>query len=64
MPTYLRDVVSLPNKLISTIRLYNSLIEAPELADEKIAELLEFSSKIIYLETGNKNRYFMIEEPV
>jgi anaerobic magnesium-protoporphyrin IX monomethyl ester cyclase len=63
MPTYLRDVVSLPKKLISTIRLYNSLTKDPELPDEEIAELLEFSSKIIYLETGNKNRYFMVEEP-
>jgi len=63
MPTYLKDVPGLPKKLISTIKLYNSPTKAPELADEKIAELLEFSSKIIYLETGNKNRYFMIEEP-
>jgi anaerobic magnesium-protoporphyrin IX monomethyl ester cyclase len=63
MPTYLRDVVSLPEKLISTIRLYNSLSKAPKLAKPEVAELLQFSNKIIYLDTGSKNPYFMIEEP-
>ena len=62
MPTYLRDVVSLPKKLISTIKLYSSLANAPKLADEKIAEMLQFSNKVIYLENGNKNRYFLIQE--
>jgi anaerobic magnesium-protoporphyrin IX monomethyl ester cyclase len=63
MPTYLRDVVSLPKKLISTIRLYKSLTKAPKLANADVAELLQFSNKIIYLDTSSKNPYFMIEEP-
>jgi anaerobic magnesium-protoporphyrin IX monomethyl ester cyclase len=63
MPTYLRDVVSLPKKLRSTIRLYNSLSKVPKLANAEVAELLQFSNKIIYLDAGSKNPYFMIEEP-
>jgi len=63
MPTYFRDILSLPKKLRSTIRLYNSLSKAPKLANAEVAELLQFSNKIIYLDTGSKNPYFMIEEP-
>jgi anaerobic magnesium-protoporphyrin IX monomethyl ester cyclase len=62
MPTYLRDVLSLPLKVLSTAKLYSSLTKAG-LANEKVAELLQSSNKIIYLETGNKNRYFLIQEP-
>ena len=62
MPTYLRDVLSLPAKLASTTKLYYSL--AKEILDnEKIDELLQFSNKVIYQETGSKNRYFLIKEP-
>ena len=37
-----------------------ALIE--NLANDKVAELLQFSNKITYLETGSKNRYFLIQE--
>jgi anaerobic magnesium-protoporphyrin IX monomethyl ester cyclase len=63
MPTYFRDMLSLQKKLRSTIRLYNSLSKAPKLADAEVEELLQFSNKIIYLDSGSKNPYFMIEEP-
>jgi anaerobic magnesium-protoporphyrin IX monomethyl ester cyclase len=63
MPTYFRDVLSLPKRLISTVKLYSSLAKAPKLADEKIAELLQFSNKAVYLETGSENRYYLIREP-
>jgi anaerobic magnesium-protoporphyrin IX monomethyl ester cyclase len=62
MPTYLRDVLCIPAKLASTTKLYNSL--AKEVLDgEKVDELLQFSGKVIYQETGSKNRYFLIQEP-
>jgi len=62
MPTYLRDVLSLPAKLASTTKLYSSL--AREVLDaEKVDELLQLSNKIIYEESGRKNRYFLIQEP-
>jgi hypothetical protein len=62
IPTYLRDILSLPVKLLSTIKLYNSLAKT-RLAEEKLSELLQSSDRIIYLERGNKNRYFLIQEP-
>jgi hypothetical protein len=62
MPTYLRDVVSLPTKLVSTTKLYNSLAKET-LNSERVDELLQFSDKVIYQETGSKNRYFLIKEP-
>jgi hypothetical protein len=62
MPTYLRGALSLPSKLASTTKLYNSLTK--EILDnEKVDELLQFSNKVIYQETGSKNRYFLIKEP-
>jgi anaerobic magnesium-protoporphyrin IX monomethyl ester cyclase len=63
MPTYFKDMLSLQKKLRSTIRLYNSLSKAPKLADAEVEELLQFSNKIIYFDSGSKNPYFMIEEP-
>ena len=62
MSTYFRDMLSLPKKLRSTIRLYNTPSMVPKLANAKVAELLQFSNKIIYLDTGSKNPYFMLEE--
>jgi anaerobic magnesium-protoporphyrin IX monomethyl ester cyclase len=61
MPTYLRDMLGLPVEVLSTTRLYNSLAKT-RLAKEKVAELLQSSNRIIYLETGNKNRQFLIQE--
>jgi anaerobic magnesium-protoporphyrin IX monomethyl ester cyclase len=62
VPTYLRDVLSLPAKLALTTKLYNSLTK--EILDaERVDELLQFSNKVIYQETGSKNRYFLIKEP-
>jgi anaerobic magnesium-protoporphyrin IX monomethyl ester cyclase len=62
LPTYLRDALSLPLKLASTTKLYNLL--AKEILDtEKVDEMLQFSNKVIYQETGSKNRYFLIKEP-
>jgi len=54
MSTYFRDIFGLPKKLGSTIRLYNSLSEAPKLANAEVAELRQFSSGIIYLDTGRE----------
>jgi anaerobic magnesium-protoporphyrin IX monomethyl ester cyclase len=62
MPTYLRDIVSLPAKLVSTTKLYNS-VAREVLDDQKVDELLQFSNKVIYQETGSENRYFLIQEP-
>jgi anaerobic magnesium-protoporphyrin IX monomethyl ester cyclase len=62
LPTYLREIMSLPSKLASTTRLYSSL--AKENLDKvRFDELLQFSNKVIYEETGSKNRYFLIQEP-
>jgi hypothetical protein len=47
---------------IAEIALCKSL--AKEILDnEKVDELLQFSNKVIYQETGSKNRYFLIKEP-
>jgi anaerobic magnesium-protoporphyrin IX monomethyl ester cyclase len=62
MPTYLRDVLSLPVKVLSTIMRYNSLAKTI-LDDERVDELLQFSNKVIYQENGSRNRYFLIKEP-
>jgi anaerobic magnesium-protoporphyrin IX monomethyl ester cyclase len=62
VPIYLRDVLSLPAKLASTTKLYNSLTKET-LDNEQVDELLQFSNKVIYQETGSKNRYFLINEP-
>jgi anaerobic magnesium-protoporphyrin IX monomethyl ester cyclase len=62
MPTYLRDVLSLAAKLASTTKLCHSLTKE-SLHSEKVDESLQFSNKVIYQETGSKNRYFLIKEP-
>jgi anaerobic magnesium-protoporphyrin IX monomethyl ester cyclase len=62
MPTYLRDVMSLPVKVLSTIMRYNSRAKTI-LDDERVDELLQFSNKVIYQEDGSSNRYFLIKEP-
>jgi anaerobic magnesium-protoporphyrin IX monomethyl ester cyclase len=62
MPTYLRDVMSLPVKVLSTIMRYNSPAKTI-LDDERVDELLQFSNKVIYQEDGSSNRYFLIKEP-
>jgi anaerobic magnesium-protoporphyrin IX monomethyl ester cyclase len=62
IPTYLKDILKLPMSLLSTTELYRSLTKAT-LAEQKVKELLQLSNKIIYLENGSKNRYFLIQEP-
>jgi anaerobic magnesium-protoporphyrin IX monomethyl ester cyclase len=62
MPTYLRDVLSVPVKVLSTIMRYNSLAKTI-MDDERVDELLQFSNKVIYQEDGSSNRYFLIKEP-
>lgn len=62
MPTYLRDMLSLPLKLISISKLCSSLAKT-RLDKQEVTELLQFTNEIIYLETGNKDRYFLIREP-
>jgi anaerobic magnesium-protoporphyrin IX monomethyl ester cyclase len=62
LPTYLRDVLSLPSKVASTTKVYSCL--AKETLDKvRVDELLQISNKVIYQETGSKNRYFLIQEP-
>jgi len=62
MPTYLRNISKFPKELMKTHRLYASLGEMANVSREKIEELRQFSNKVIYLETGGKNPYFLIKE--
>ncbi|PSN96338.1 hypothetical protein B9Q09_02345 [Candidatus Marsarchaeota G2 archaeon ECH_B_SAG-C16] len=62
MPTYIREFLGFPRHILKTTRLYHTLAKLYPTSKEKIQELLEFSSKIIYLEVGGKNPYFMIKE--
>ncbi|MGD0330311.1 MAG: radical SAM protein [Nitrososphaeria archaeon] len=62
MPTYLKDIVKFPAELMRTHRLYTSLRDIAGVSKDAIEELREFSNKVIYLETGGKNPYFLIKE--
>ncbi len=62
MPTYIREFLSFPRQILKTTRLYHTLAKLYPTSKEKVPELLEFSNKIIYLEVGGKNPYFMIKE--
>ena len=62
MPTYTRDVMSLPVKVLSTI-IRNKSRAKMMLDEERVDELLQFSNKVIYQEDGSSNRYFLIKEP-
>ena len=62
MPTYLKDMASFPKQLIRTRRLYTSLREMAGISKETIEELREFSSRVVYLETGGRNPYFLVKE--
>jgi len=62
LPTYLKDMVKFPGQVMRAHRLFTSLREMASVSKERIEELREFSSKVIYLETGGKNPYFLIKE--
>jgi anaerobic magnesium-protoporphyrin IX monomethyl ester cyclase len=62
MPTYLKDIAKFPGQVTWTHKLYTSLREVAGVSKQTIEELREFSSRIIYLETGGKNPYFLIKE--
>lgn len=62
MPTYLKDIAKFPAELMKTHRLYTSLRDIAGVSKDAIEELRQFSNKIIYLETGGKNPYFLIKE--
>jgi anaerobic magnesium-protoporphyrin IX monomethyl ester cyclase len=62
MPEYLEEAMKFPGQLIKAQKLYTSLKGMAGVSRERIRELREFSSKVIYLETGGKNPYFLLEE--
>lgn len=62
MPEYFRDMLKFPRTLWQTHKLYTSTAGRSTLPKERAAELMEASSRIIYLENGSKNPYFMIKE--
>jgi anaerobic magnesium-protoporphyrin IX monomethyl ester cyclase len=62
MPTYLRDMLKFPGQVLRTHKLYASLKDMASVSREKIEELREFSSKVVYLEEGGKNPYFLFRE--
>jgi anaerobic magnesium-protoporphyrin IX monomethyl ester cyclase len=62
MPSYIREFLLFPRHVAHTVRMYRKLAGLRQLSRDKVPELLEFSNKIIYLEVGGKNPYFMIKE--
>lgn len=62
LPTYVREFLEFPRHALRTAELYRMLASVPPAMKNKIPELLEFSNKVIYLEAGGKNPYFMIKE--
>jgi anaerobic magnesium-protoporphyrin IX monomethyl ester cyclase len=62
MPEYLKDFVKFPGQVLNTQRLYASLKDVASIPKETVEELREFSSKVVYLETGGKNPYFPVKE--
>jgi anaerobic magnesium-protoporphyrin IX monomethyl ester cyclase len=62
MPTYLRDMMHLPLELMRTHRLCRSLREMANVSKQRIEELRQFSNRIVYLEVGGRNPYFLINE--
>lgn len=63
MPLYLKDWVKFPRTLRDTQKLYSSGSRNFALPKEKADELIEFSNRVVYLETGDtKNPYFLIKE--
>ena len=62
MPTYLKDVLGFPGELVRTRKLYASLRDVACVSKDAVEELREFSRKVIYLETGGRNPYFLVNE--
>jgi anaerobic magnesium-protoporphyrin IX monomethyl ester cyclase len=56
MPTYLKGVAMFLGPLMKTHRLYTSMEEVANISRDTIEELKGLSSKIIYLETGERTR--------
>jgi pyoverdine/dityrosine biosynthesis protein Dit1 len=52
--------MNVPKADAETTKLYNSLTK--EMLDNEKVELLQFSNKVIYQETGSRSRYFLIQE--
>lgn len=61
MPAYFRDMLKFPRTLLKTRKLYVSAA-SKALSKEKISELMQSSNKVVYLENGSKNPYFLIKE--
>ncbi|MEM0271547.1 MAG: radical SAM protein [Thermoprotei archaeon] len=62
MPSYIREFLAFPRHLYRTVKQYNALSKLYPKIGDKVPELLESSNKIVYLEVGGKNPYFMIKE--
>jgi anaerobic magnesium-protoporphyrin IX monomethyl ester cyclase len=63
MPAYLRDFAGFPGRLWQTQKLYASGTRKAVISRERMSQLIEFSNKVVYLETGtSKNPYFLIRE--
>ena len=61
-PMYLKDLAMFPAQLLKTQRLYTSMKDMAGISKETIAELRQFSNRVVYLETGGRNPYFLIKE--
>ena len=62
MPSYVREFLEFPKHIAHTIKLYSAFSKLPLVDLKKVSELLEFSNRILYLEVGGKNPYFMIKQ--
>ncbi|MBX8640057.1 MAG: B12-binding domain-containing radical SAM protein [Thermoplasmata archaeon] len=63
MPEYIRDMTKFPAQLIRTSRLYASLARNAGIAKDAVAELMENSNSVIYLQKpGTANPYFRIKQ--
>jgi anaerobic magnesium-protoporphyrin IX monomethyl ester cyclase len=63
MPEYIRDMTKFPSRFLKTSSLYASISRNAGIAKEAVAELMQNSNSVIYLQTpGASNPYFRIKQ--
>jgi anaerobic magnesium-protoporphyrin IX monomethyl ester cyclase len=59
LPYYFADTIAFPSQILLTIRTLLKERKKIDLSEEKIRELISYSSKIVYLEKDGRNPYFL-----
>lgn len=62
LPYYFADTVAFPGQLFATMKAFLTGRENINWSDERIRELLSYSTKIVYQEKEGKNPYFLVRE--